>query len=69
MCCLQNIALHDYQESVTTGQTDTWTDGPTDRHQTIRIYHNFVQGQGNPPEYQIFATSTTRQASLWTANL
>ena len=32
------------------------------------INHNFVQGQGNPPKCQRFATSTT-QASLWTANL
>ena len=31
MCCLRNIAMHDYQESVTTGQTDTQTDGQTDR--------------------------------------
>ena len=27
MCRLQNIAMCDYQESVTTGQTDTRTDG------------------------------------------
>ena len=33
------------------------------------INHDFVQGQGNPPSYQRFATSTTRQASSWTANL
>ena len=26
MCRLQNIAMRDYQESVTTGQTDTQTD-------------------------------------------
>ena len=26
MCHLQNIAMHDYQESVTTGQTDRQTD-------------------------------------------
>ena len=26
MCRLQNIAMHDYQESVTTGQTDGQTD-------------------------------------------
>ena len=25
MCDLRNKAMHDYQESVTTGQTDTWT--------------------------------------------
>ena len=31
MCRLQNIALHDYQESVTTGQMGTQTDGRTDR--------------------------------------
>ena len=31
MCRLRNIALHDYQESVTTGQTHGWTDGWTDR--------------------------------------
>ena len=45
MCRLQNIAMCEYQESVTTGQTN----------QTIRIYHDFVQGQGNPPECQRFA--------------
>ena len=26
MCLLRSIAMHDYQESVTTGQTDTRTD-------------------------------------------
>ena len=26
MCRLENIAMRDYQESVTTGQTDRWTD-------------------------------------------
>ena len=31
MCRLRNIALRDYQESVTTGQTDTQTDRRTDR--------------------------------------
>ena len=30
MCRLQNIAMRDYQESVTTGQTDA----RTDRHRT-----------------------------------
>ena len=34
MCCLRNIALRDYQESVTTGQTDTHTDGQTDAGQS-----------------------------------
>ena len=29
MCCLRNIAMCDYQESVTTGQTDTQTDRQT----------------------------------------
>ena len=29
---LQNIAMCDYQESVTTGQTDRHTDGQTDSH-------------------------------------
>ena len=32
MCRLLNIAMRDYQESVTTGQTDTHTDGQTDTH-------------------------------------
>ena len=27
MCRLQNIAMHDYQESLTTGQTHGRTDG------------------------------------------
>ena len=30
MCRLRNIALCDYQKSVTTGQTDIRTDGQTD---------------------------------------
>ena len=30
---------------------------------TIRIYHDFVQGQGNPPECQRFAVHD--KASLW----
>ena len=28
MCCLRNIALRDYQESVTTGQTDAGQSDP-----------------------------------------
>ena len=32
MYCLGNIAMRDYQEIVTTGQTDTLTDGQTDKH-------------------------------------
>ena len=34
MCRLRNIAMRDYQESVTTGQTDTRTDGQTDAGQS-----------------------------------
>ena len=34
MCRLRNIAMCDYQESVTTGQTDTQTDGQTDARQS-----------------------------------
>ena len=30
MCRLRNIAMRDYQESVTTGQTDRRMDGQTD---------------------------------------
>ena len=30
MCCLRNIAMRDYQESMTTGQTDTHTHKQTD---------------------------------------
>ena len=30
MCCLRNIAMRDYQESVTTGQKHARTDGQTD---------------------------------------
>ena len=33
MCRLRNIALRDYQESVTTGQTHRQTDGQTDAGQ------------------------------------
>ena len=34
MCRLRNIAMRDYQESVTTGQTDTQTDTQTDDGQS-----------------------------------
>ena len=34
MCCLQNIAMHDYQDSVTSGQTDRHTHGQTDARQS-----------------------------------
>ena len=34
MCHLGNIAMRDYQESVTTEQTDTWMDGQTDPGQS-----------------------------------
>ena len=34
MCRLRNIARGDYQESVTTGQTDRQTDGQTDAGQS-----------------------------------
>ena len=34
MCRLRNIAMRDYQENVTTGQTDTQTDGQTDAGQS-----------------------------------
>ena len=30
MCRLRNIAMRDYQKSVTTAQTDRWTDRRTD---------------------------------------
>ena len=33
MCRLRNIAMRDYQESVTTGQFDGWTDEQTDAGQ------------------------------------
>ena len=36
MCCLRNIAMRDYQESVTTGQTDRQTEGQTDRQRHAR---------------------------------
>ena len=35
MCRLRNIAIHDYQESMTTGQTHRRTDGQTDAGQMI----------------------------------
>ena len=34
MCHLRNMAIRDYQESVTTGQTDRHTDGQTDARQS-----------------------------------
>ena len=37
MCRLQNIAMRDYQESVTTGQTHTHTDRRTDRQTPDKV--------------------------------
>ena len=34
MCCLRNIAMRNYQESVTTGQTQGQTDRQTDAGQS-----------------------------------
>ena len=34
MCRLRKIAMGDYQESVTSGQTHRWTDGQTDTGQS-----------------------------------
>ena len=34
MCCLGNIDIRDYQETVTTGQTYRQTDGQTDARQS-----------------------------------
>ena len=65
MCLLRNIAMRDYLESVTTGQTD----GQTDRCQTIRIYHDFVQEQGNPLECQRFAVHDEACRVVDVANL
>ena len=35
MCRLRNIAMRDYQESVTTGQRHRQTDGQTDAGQSV----------------------------------
>ena len=64
MCRLRNIAL----ESVTE-KCDRQTDGRTDRRRTIRIYHDFVQGQGNPPECQRFAVHDEACRVVDVANL
>ena len=48
MCRLRNIAMHDYQESVTTGQTDGRTDRQTDA------------GQSDPYVLLCFAGDTKR---------
>ena len=48
MCCLRNIAMRDYQESVTTGQTDRQTDGQADA------------GQSDPYVPLCFADDTTK---------
>ena len=37
MCRLRNIAMHGYQESVTTGQTHTRTDRQTDRQTLDKV--------------------------------
>ena len=39
MCCLWNIAMRDYQESVTTGQTDGRTDRRTERQMSDKVIH------------------------------
>ena len=42
MCRLQNITMRDYQESVTTRQTDRWTDRQTDRQTDARQSDPYV---------------------------
>ena len=49
--------------------TDGRTDRQTDRRRTIRIYHDFVQGQGNPPECQRFAVPDEACRVVDVANL
>ena len=49
MCRLRNIAMHDYQESVTTGQTDRWTDRQTDK--VIPMCHNASQATQKLSDY------------------
>ena len=43
MCPLGNIAMRDYQESMTTGQTYTDTDGQTDAGQIIPMCRYALQ--------------------------
>ena len=50
MCRLPNIAMRDYQESVTTRQTDGRTDGRTDRQTPDKVI----------PMYR-FASQATQQ--------
>ena len=54
MCCLRNIAMRDYQESVTTGQTHGQTDGQTDGRTNGRI----DAGQSDPYVPLFFASDT-----------
>ena len=71
MCRLRNIALESVTEKCdrrTDRQMDGQTDGQTDRR-TIRIYHDFVQGQGNPPECQRFAVQDEACRVVDVANL
>ena len=43
MCRLRNMAMRDYQESVTTGQTDKHTDGHLYEYYFYNIRPNFVR--------------------------
>ena len=58
MCRLRNIAVRDYQESVTTGQTHRQTDGQTDA------------GQSNPYVPLCFTGDTKiKPIQAWTSSL
>ena len=54
MCRQRSIAMRDYQESVTTGQTDRWTDGQTDA------------GQSDPCVLLCFTDDKSTQTDRWT---
>ena len=59
MCCLRNIAMCDYQESVTTGQTHRQTDGQTDRQTLDKVipmcrYASQATQKGHLEEYRAY---------------
>ena len=57
MCRLRNIAMRDYQERLTTGQTDTQTDRQTDGQTDA--------GQSDPYVLLCFGGDTKTQVNLF----
>ena len=65
---VKNLLSNQKYDRRTDRQTDRRRDRQTDGRRTIRIYHDFIQGQGNPPECQRFALHDEACRVVYIAN-